>query len=510
MSPWGGFPIITYAILGLLTSAFLFSIFISLLSTVVALYSFLRRKNFIRSKQIAIKWLIIGLCALALNIFIYKDVFYQELIHPLVSEINKCRSDIAVEIDNKNLLIPRDSEVYKTRWTPEQKTNKTCSINNIDKVKKIYWRNLKISSAEEYYSKNQTWWDWRKYEISLGNNREIVEPYLEKIELEDQNKEFYIYEKAKEFTADKQPIIFQCMGLEKYLSLNLVSGGIKRTQDWKDKHSPEHKYCFTSYLHESGLVYSYSFLRKAHNAPYFPRDYPEIDAKMREQFSLFLRGAMEKQEKISNVVSDIKINRFAGSSDDERFKDKQSYMCSGDVTLAIGHHYIRLPRSRLGAPTSMSITFNDIGQYKGGAAQPDNDCGVEYIDNIRSISQVWGPFTFSTANNNYKNRYSLKMIEKAKQAGIEKKLENGVILLDTEREADVFVLPMDKAPTANNEAVVYECFNGCMTSYMHPSGLMVSYGEKHNKIDAVLEYDLIMRKKIQEFLDNAKLIPVSK
>ena len=173
---------------------------------------------------------------------------------------------------------------------------------------------------------------------------------------------------------------------------------------------------------------------------------------------------------IQNFTKDIVTYRFAGSTDDERRKESVSYDCVGGVTVHIGENHLRVPRSRKGAPTLFQPRIKDIGRIGGNpgdpvATLPQNDCSVEYVENVIRLDQVWGPYSF-------------------------------------------FALDKQSAFQPTNETICRG--TSCSGSFIHPDGFGVGYKfytKDKSKVDKIAN-ELIQG--VDDFVHDAHLIPIGR
>ena len=95
-------------------------------------------------------------------------------------------------------------------------------------------------------------------------------------------------------------------------------------------------------------------------------------------------------------------------------------------------------------------------------------------------------------------------------------LPDGIIRVGHEKKHS-YLLPLDKAPTGNNQPIFIECsgteklrlkqpeYSGsCSTAYQHPNGLIFDYGLGRSSVpeNSLISTDQKMRKKMEELIIN--------
>lgn len=142
---------------------------------------------------------------------------------------------------------------------------------------------------------------------------------------------------------------------------------------------------------------------------------------------------------------------------------------------------------------------------------------VEKWQNQVSLKSGVQLYFRGTASNSYipKTTYKTweeKIIE-AQQKGSMKKYPSGIVHYDFGTTQGI-MLPLEQAPTVNDEPVFFECTKwrelrnskvggGCTTLYFYKKGLQISYDETEVKVDTpdfFLERDQRFREQIEAYL----------
>jgi len=151
-----------------------------------------------------------------------------------------------------------------------------------------------------------------------------------------------------------------------------------------------------------------------------------------------------------------------------------------------------------------------------------NQCNLKFIKNAIGVGRIGFGIqdysknpTFSTTYESYKQE-----IEKAQKEGKIEQLSDGVQRVPF-GASEFYILPLDKATTANNQPIVFECDGHetkraslyvafCSTGYILPGGFIFGYKLDrtlpYNTPDHFLEIDHNERKDLKSLINEAKNI----
>lgn len=161
------------------------------------------------------------------------------------------------------------------------------------------------------------------------------------------------------------------------------------------------------------------------------------------------------------------------------FEAKYSEPCPpGEVLLKLGEHTLQVRHDSKHRPI---VTLEDGSRFLLGDAKAPDGCEAAVIDNVKAVQTIeWSIGARTAEDIRSSGRKKLENFNKAKAENGSTLLADGVEKV-SKKGSLYYLLPLDKAPTANNVPAVVVCSRieadtaNCIAGYAHPSGLGLGY-----------------------------------